>query len=117
MMTTPISVTLLFDPNLSPRLPRILADLYTESVHVGRVLRLDAPDEEIWEYARDNSFVIVTKDRDYIRLSRERGHPPKVIRVTLGNCSRDAVALLLRENYAGIVAFYRNEERALLKLP
>ncbi|MYC28464.1 MAG: hypothetical protein F4X65_00025 [Chloroflexi bacterium] len=108
---------LLFDPNLSPRLPRIVADIFPESIHVGRVLRFDTPDEEIWEYAREHGFVVVTKDRDFIRLSRQRGHPPKVIRVTLGNCSREAVARLLRERFADIVAFHQDEDRGLLELP
>ena len=117
MMTTATSVTLLFDPNLSPRLPRLLGDLFPESIHVGSVLELDSPDEEIWEYAREHGFVIVTKDRDFIRLSKDRGHPPKVIRVTLGNCPREAVANLLRENYAEIAALWQDDKLGRLKLP
>ena len=116
-MTTAISAKLLFDPNLSPRLPRMLADLFPESLHVGDVLRFDTPDGEIWEYAKEHGFCVVTKDRDFIRLSKQRGHPPKVIRVTLGNCSRDAVATLLREQYSEVMAFLQDNERGLLKLP
>ncbi len=35
---------LLFDQNLSPRLPRLLADLYPESVHVREVGLREATD-------------------------------------------------------------------------
>ncbi|MGH7793895.1 MAG: DUF5615 family PIN-like protein [Candidatus Binatia bacterium] len=49
---------LVFDQNLSLRLPRILGDIYPESVHV-RVINLrDATDTQIWEYAKTQDFVI-----------------------------------------------------------
>ena len=117
MTTTVTSAMLLFDPNLSPRLPRLLSDVFPSSLHVGEVLRLDTPDEEIWPYAIEHGFCIVTKDRDFARMSERRGHPPKVIRITLGNCSRQAVADLVRERYADIVAFLVDENSGLLLLP
>ena len=98
----------------------MLSDLFLDSLHVndlGMARSSDGGIFGVWQHALAEGLTIVTKDRDYISLSSERGHPPKVIRVTLGNCSRDAVELLLRENYADIVAFYRNEELGLLKLP
>jgi len=39
---------LLFDQNLSPRLLRLLADIYAESVHVREIGLRDAGDLEIW---------------------------------------------------------------------
>lgn len=71
----------------------------------------------IWQYAEESGVVIVTKDIDYVRLSEERGLPPKVIRITLGNCSRQATADLLRERYADVVAFLTDENSGLLLLP
>jgi len=43
---------LLFDQNLSPRLPRVLVDIYPESVHVREINMRDATDTQIWEYAK-----------------------------------------------------------------
>ena len=37
---------LLFDQNLSPRLPRVLADIYPESVHVREINMRDATDTQ-----------------------------------------------------------------------
>lgn len=56
---------LLFDQNLSPRLPRVLADIYPESVHVREINMRDATDTEIWEYAKSHDFLIVSKDSDF----------------------------------------------------
>jgi predicted nuclease of predicted toxin-antitoxin system len=72
-------VKLLFDHNLSPRLIRRLADLYPNSSHV-YLLGLDrADDQAVWEHARREGYLIVTKDADFGDLCMLFGFPPKVI--------------------------------------
>ncbi|MBS0169692.1 MAG: DUF5615 family PIN-like protein [Nitrospira sp.] len=34
-----------------------------------------------------SEFLLVTRDEDFLRMSLLRGAPPKVIWITLGNCS------------------------------
>jgi predicted nuclease of predicted toxin-antitoxin system len=70
---------LLFDQNLSPRLPRLLADLYAQSVHIREVGLRDASDAEIWECAKANGYAIVSKDSDFQQRSLLEGSPPKFI--------------------------------------
>ena len=70
---------LLFDQNLSPRLPQALADIYADSVHIREVGLRDADDSAIWEYAQLNGFVIVSKDSDFQQRSLLYGSPPKFI--------------------------------------
>ena len=53
---------LLFDSNLSRRLVGRLSDVFPGSQHVALVGLESAPDREVWEYARDNDFIITTKD-------------------------------------------------------
>jgi predicted nuclease of predicted toxin-antitoxin system len=55
-------VKFLFDQNLSPRLPRLLSDLYPGSAHIREVGLRDATDAAIWKYASENGFVIASKD-------------------------------------------------------
>lgn len=76
---------LLFDQNLSPRLPRLLADLFPDSVHVRDVGLRDAPDADIWRFAKENGFVIVSKDSDFQQRSLLYGFPPKFVWVRVGN--------------------------------
>lgn len=54
---------LLFDQNLSHRLPALLADLFPDSAHVRAATLDQAPDDQIWEYASANDFCIVTPER------------------------------------------------------
>lgn len=67
---------LLFDQNISPRLVARLADLYPGSNHV-YPLGLDRMmDQEVYEYARREGFLLVTKDADFSDLCMLRGFPP-----------------------------------------
>ena len=61
---------LLFDENLSPALPRRIADLLPNSVHVRDVGMKATDDPIVWDYAKDNDFMIVLKDADMHDLSR-----------------------------------------------
>jgi hypothetical protein len=75
---------LLFDQNLSPRLPAWLADLFPGSGHVADLGLDQASDDDVWDYARVHGFAIVTKDADYADLSVLRGHPPTASGSNLG---------------------------------
>jgi predicted nuclease of predicted toxin-antitoxin system len=56
--------SLLFDQNLSPRLVHRVADLFPGSIHVQAVGLATALDRIVWDYARANDYIIVTKDAD-----------------------------------------------------
>lgn len=78
---------LLFDQNISYRLVRLLADVYPDCGHV-RDFGLNASsDTVIWEYAKNNGYIIVSKDSDFHQRSFVFGYPPKVIWIRRGNCS------------------------------
>ena len=107
---------LLFDQNLSHRLPGLVQDLYPGSLHTRLALRQDAKDEEIWEFASRHDLIIISKDVDFGELSRRRGHPPKVIRLTTGNCTVNRVERLLRQYEDDIKAFGESNVRGLMQL-
>ena len=51
-----------------------------------------ATDAEIWNYAKANSFVLITKDEDFSRRASQPNATVQVVWVRLGNC-RKAVLL------------------------
>jgi predicted nuclease of predicted toxin-antitoxin system len=107
---------LLFDQNLSPRLIDRLADIYPKSVHVFSLGLGDAMDIEIWEYAHDNDYMIVTKDADFSELGVIKGFPPKIIWIRRGNCSTQDIETILRENFSAISALSEDAETGILAL-
>jgi predicted nuclease of predicted toxin-antitoxin system len=73
-------IRLLLDEHISPALVRRLADMgvYAQSVpHVGLSGRLD---KEIWKYALDHDFAVVTTNaRDFIPLLNVQLHPGLIV--------------------------------------
>ena len=109
-------MNLLFDQNLSPKLVNRLADLFPGSSHVQSVGLACADDNHVWEHARLNGSVIVTKDEDYNNLSVVRGNPPKVIWLQLGNCTTAQVEEGFRARFADIEAFEKDHSVGTLVL-
>ena len=108
---------LLFDQNLSWRLPAKLADLYPDSQHIREVGMKESQDIDIWNYARANGFVIVSKDLDFQQRNLLFGHPPKVVRLRVGNCTVQTIEDLLRKYSAVIYTFELDATKSYLALP
>lgn len=66
-------------------------------VHLAELGMERAPDPAVFERARQSQAVVLTKDRDFAHLSRERGGPPAVIWLRCGNCSTSALRRILTE--------------------
>jgi predicted nuclease of predicted toxin-antitoxin system len=107
---------LLFDENLSHKLVELLVDIFPNSVHVRTVGLKTAVDRLVWEYAKRNDLMIVSKDSDMHQRSFLFGAPPKVIWVRLGNCSTTDVEKLLRRSFAAIKLFSEDSEASFLSL-
>lgn len=76
---------LLLDENLSDRIINKIIDLYPDSEHVKNLALINTDDVVIWEYAKANDFVIVSKDSDFHQRSLVYGHPPKFVYLRIGN--------------------------------
>ena len=107
---------LLFDQNLSPRLVAMLADMFPGSQHVQSVDLDRSPDAPLWTFARDNDFVIVTKDADFSDRSAIAGHPPKIIWIRLGNCTTSEIESTIRTNHEQIEVFNKDKSLGVLAL-
>jgi len=107
---------LLFDQNLSPRLVTLLADLYPGSGHVHSLHLDQVLDRDVWEYARREDFLIVTKDADFSDLCVLLGFPPKIVWIRRGNCSTHLVETILRSHFEDITILTNDEYRGVLTL-
>jgi predicted nuclease of predicted toxin-antitoxin system len=107
-------VKLLLDENLSHRIVDLLSTEYPGSDHVRNCGLRGARDGAIWEYARANGFVIVSKDDDFRERSAAEGFPPKVVWLSVGNAGTPMIAALLRRERTRLQFFERDPEAALL---
>ena len=107
---------LLFDENLSPRLVAALSDLYPGSVHLRDCGLRGVSDIEVWQYALENGYAIVSKDSDFSQRSFLLGSPPKVIWLRIGNCTTTRIDFVLRNAAPRIQAFLADSEESCLVL-
>jgi predicted nuclease of predicted toxin-antitoxin system len=86
-------------------------------MHVREVGLKDATDTSIWIYAKQNGYVIVSKDSDFQQRSLLFGHPPKFLWVRVGNCGVQVAEELLREHSVIIHNFEHDPVESHLMLP
>ncbi len=104
---------LLFDENLAPSLVPVLADIFPQSEHVSRIGLGAAPDREVWEYAREHSYTLVSKDSDFHELSLLYG-APKVAWIRRGNCTTKQIGFILRNKLEDIKSLVNHPESTYL---
>ena len=93
---------LLLDENLSRRLVPLLSDAYPGTSQVVLLGLESAFDSVIWQTAKNQGFVIVTRDVDFAELSLVWGQPPKVIWLRTPNLSKATTLKILLEHRAMI---------------
>jgi predicted nuclease of predicted toxin-antitoxin system len=89
---------LLLDENLSRRLVPFLQHDYPGSTQVVLLEMESASDKEVWQRAKADDYVILTRDADFQELSLVWGQPPKVICLKTLNQSRAATLKVLIDN-------------------
>lgn len=72
-------------PSLAAWINRTFDDIEAESVRA--VGLRDALDQEIFNQAKTEQVVVMSKDNDFIKLIEQHGPPPKLIWITCGNTS------------------------------
>ncbi|MFK8165630.1 MAG: DUF5615 family PIN-like protein [Lewinella sp.] len=109
---------ILFDENLSYRIIGRIKSAYPEAIHVDQVGLPEQPgDSLIWQWARDNDYVvIVSQDSDFVDLLDRHGPPPKVVHLRFGNQRVATVAEFLKSKLPVIRAFVEDEEHSLLEI-
>jgi predicted nuclease of predicted toxin-antitoxin system len=110
-------MSLLFDQNLSRRLPALLAAEFPGSEQVLLAGLATADDRAIWAYAASRGLAVVSKDSDFGLLSASLGPPPKFIWLRIGNGPTRAIETLIRSRAADIQAFLADPSAAVLELP
>jgi predicted nuclease of predicted toxin-antitoxin system len=105
---------LLFDENLSPKLPRLVVASFSDSQHVRELGLKGRTDEDIWLYAKDNGCIIVSKDKDFYQRALLFGAPPKFIWLCIGNCTRNELLNLIQRHEQDILAFETSPESVLI---
>ena len=105
---------LLLDENLPARLVSFLTAEVPGSTHVSEVGLSSSDDEELWRYAREHGFTLISKDVDFHQMSFLRGFPPKVVWIRRGNCSVQEIEVLLLSSTDVLREFVASDDASVL---
>jgi predicted nuclease of predicted toxin-antitoxin system len=91
-------MTIWVDAHLSPAIATWITSTYGVEAIALRDLGLrDAEDPEIFEVAKAQEAIVMTKDSDFVDLVDRLGAPPQIIWLTCGNTSNGRLREILRE--------------------
>lgn len=108
---------LLFDQNISYRLIQLISENYPKAQQVRALGLENATDLEIFKFAKNNEYTIVTFDSDFIDLSILKGFPPKIIWIRTGNTTTKNLTKFLIDKFEIIESFIeKNDELSCLEL-
>jgi len=99
------------DAQLPPTLANWLVNTFNLEASSLRDLGLrDAKDIEIFEAARAENVVIITKDSDFIDLVCRLGAPPQILWLTCGNVTNRSLRKLLTATFPAALEQLRQGE-------
>ena len=71
---------------------------------------------EIWQFAKQNGFTVVTFDADFFDISILRSCPPKIIWLRTGNLTTSEIAERIVLNSSNIASFIDNPDQSCLEI-
>lgn len=108
---------LLLDENLSRKIVPFLQNDFPETTHVVLENLEAASDNEVWNFAKLNNFVIVTKDADFYELSLTNNeNAPNVIWLRILNTSKNEVLKLLLNHHVFIKDQLENKSKVCVEI-
>ena len=107
---------LLLDENISHRIIKHLIKDFPNSKHVVEIAQNRLSDLEIWEYAKNNDFVIVTYDEDFYEWQLMKNYPPKLIWLRFGNAKIKVIASKIIDHKKSIERLIEDQDLGLLEI-
>ena len=96
----------LVDNQLPPALARFLSDdLGVHAVHVQDLKLAKASDKELWAYASEQGFIVISKDGDFAALY-SRTQTAKLLWVRIQNCRRVELLSVFRRQWPKIIEHF-----------
>jgi predicted nuclease of predicted toxin-antitoxin system len=99
------------DAHLSPAISIWMTATFGISALALRDIGLrDAEDADIFEAAKAQGIILITKDSDFVDLVNRFGQPPQIILLTCGNTSNDRLKEILSSKLAEALDLLRSGE-------
>ena len=102
--------------NLAPKIAKWLCQEFKiDCVALVDLKEESLKDEEIFERAKGEKAVVITKDFDFVNLVVARGAPPQVLILSVGNCTNKDLIEILQKNFGSALKLIR-EGQAVVEI-
>ena len=101
---------LLFDQNITFRIISKISLNFPEAKQVIQLGIENYSDIEIWKFAKENEYIIITFDADFYDLTNLQGFPPKIIWLRFENKQTDFIAHKINSKHLLIKDFINSRE-------
>lgn len=90
----------IIDAQLSPHLAKWLSEQFSvDAFSVSFLKMLTSTDLEIFNFAKKEQAIVITKDEDFVQLLYRYGSPPKIIWLTCGNTTNENLKVIFKKNF------------------
>jgi predicted nuclease of predicted toxin-antitoxin system len=104
-------VRFILDAQLPPQLAEWLSREFAISAVAARGLGLSTvADSVLFDYARAEGAVVLSKDSDFVELVHRLGSPPQIVWITCGNVSNQHLRELFSATFADILQLLSDGE-------
>jgi len=105
-------MTIWIDAQISPSIASWVSNTFgVHAVAVRDVGLREAKDQEIFQAARKDNAVVMTKDSDFVLLLERFGPPPQVVWVTCGNTSNGRLKEILTNTLPRTLELLKSGEK------
>ena len=103
----------LVDSQLPSALARFLTSIGSESVHVLDLGLAQSGDAELWSFAVENKFVLISKDHDFLHFLERTAPNGQLIWVRVRNCRRQTLLEIVERVWPETLALVKAGERLI----
>lgn len=75
-----------------------------EAIHLRDVNMMTATDYEVFAFARSKKAILVSKDADFVEILEEKGPPPQLIWLTIGNTANANLQAVFKKHLPSALA-------------
>ena len=106
----------IFDQNISHKIIELLPEQFSDSTSIKKEGLINASDRQVWEYAKEHNYIIVTQDSDFNDLNTLYNFPPKIIWIRTGNLRTQEILKILVDHIVEIEKFISDDDHGCFEI-
>ena len=77
-----------------------------------------APNTDVFKIAAEkkNIIVITTKDIDFVKLQADKGSPPKILYINVGNISNNELRVIINKSFGNALEIFIKTNKQLVEI-